>query len=165
MNLFAKSSYWIFASLLLFAAEGSVAETGAPMATGTGAMELYKSPTCGCCQEWRAHMSGQGFESTVHHPRDLNAVKEQLGIQPQYQSCHTAVIGEKFVIEGHVPARYVKQFLKNPPEGALGLAVPGMPVGSPGMEVGDRFQAYDILLLKADGSSSVFSRVGSSDDQ
>jgi len=80
---------------------------------------------------------------------------------PRYQSCHTAVSSHGYVFEGHVPARHIKAFLANPPADAIGLAVPGMPLGSPGMEVGSRFDPYEVLLLKKDGSSEVFARVDS----
>jgi hypothetical protein len=88
-------------------------------------------------------------------------VKHDLGVLPEWQSCHTAVTKEGFVFEGHVPAKFIEQFLAAPPEGALGLAVPGMPLGSPGMEMGERFTPYDIVQMNKDGSSRVFARVGS----
>ena len=80
---------------------------------------------------------------------------------PKWQSCHTAVTKGGYVFEGHIPAKYIEQFLASPPEGALGLAVPGMPLGSPGMEMGGRFTPYDIVLMNKDGSSSVFAHVPS----
>jgi hypothetical protein len=88
-------------------------------------------------------------------------VKHDLGVLPEWQSCHTAVTKEGFVFEGHVPAKFIEQFLAAPPEGALGLAVPGMPLGSPGMEMGDRFTPYDIVQMNKDGSSRVFAHVDS----
>lgn len=127
--------------------------------------ELYKSPTCGCCGKWQDHMQAQGFVAHVNHPQDLYAFKETLGIQPRYQSCHTAVFANGLFVEGHIPARYVEQFLENPPEGAIGLSVPGMPVGSPGMEVENRFMPYDILLLKKDGTVETYARVESIEQQ
>lgn len=137
------------------------------LATGSSSadFQIYKSPTCGCCGEWVEHVQHAGFSTAVHHPDDLGAFKSEQGIAPQYQSCHTAVSPEGYVFEGHIPARDMAQFLESPPEGAIGLAVPGMPVGSPGMEVGDRFSPYDVLLLKEDGSSEVFRHVASASDQ
>ncbi|MBB3045782.1 hypothetical protein FHR99_000018 [Litorivivens lipolytica] len=137
------------------------------LATGdAGAdFQIYKSPTCGCCGEWVEHIQHAGFSTAVHHPDDLGALKAEQGIAREYQSCHTAVSPSGFVFEGHIPARDIEQFLEAPPEGAIGLAVPGMPVGSPGMEVGDRFTPYDVLLLKADGSSEVFRHVASASEQ
>lgn len=127
--------------------------------------ELYKSPTCGCCEGWMNQMSEQGYSAAVHHPENLDVVKAELGVRPQYQSCHTAVWQSGHVFEGHIPARYIEEFLRNPPPDAIGLAVPGMPMGSPGMEMGDRFDPYDILLLKVDGNSEVFARVENAGQQ
>lgn len=119
---------------------------------------VYKSPTCGCCGEWVDHMTGAGFIATVHNQENLNPIKSKLGIRSDMQSCHTAVVNE-YVFEGHIPADIVQQFLEEAPKNAIGLAVPGMPVGSPGMEMGDRFQAYDVLLLKSDGSIPVYAHI------
>ena len=124
-------------------------------------LNVYKDVNCGCCVGWIDHMHDKGFESKINHPRNLNGVKHDLGVLPEWQSCHTAVTKEGFVFEGHVPAKFIEQFLAAPPEGALGLAVPGMPLGSPGMEMGERFTPYDIVQMNKDGSSRVFARVGS----
>jgi len=126
---------------------------------------VYKNPSCGCCAGWLEHMDKHGFSTEVHHPQDLNAKKTSLGIKPVHQSCHTTVSAEGYVFEGHVPAKYVEQFLTQKPAGALGLAVPGMPLGSPGMEAGGKFTPYDILLLKKDGSSEIYASVKSLADQ
>lgn len=126
---------------------------------------VYKNPSCGCCAGWLEHMDKHGFSTEVHHPQDLNAKKTSLGIKPIHQSCHTSVSAEGYVFEGHVPAKYVEQFLTEKPAGALGLAVPGMPLGSPGMEVGGKFTPYDIVLLKKDGSSEIYATVQSLADQ
>jgi hypothetical protein len=123
------------------------------------ALDVYKSPTCGCCGKWVDHAAERDFTLAIHHPEDLNRLKSDHGIAPQYQSCHTAVSAEGYVFEGHIPARYIHEFLGAPPVDARGLAVPGMPVGSPGMEVEDRFMPYQILLLKSDGSTTVFAEV------
>jgi hypothetical protein len=122
-------------------------------------LDVYKSPTCGCCADWITHTEANGFNSIVHHPENLDAVKQQLGIASKYQSCHTGVTSDGFIFEGHVPARLMKKFLKEKPRDAIGLAVPGMPIGSPGMEMDDRITPYDVLLLHKDGSSSVYARV------
>lgn len=128
-------------------------------------LDVYKEETCGCCVFWIEHMQQNGFASTVHHPRNLNGVKQELGVLPEWQSCHTAVTADGHVFEGHVPARYIIQFLAEPPANALGLAVPGMPLGSPGMEVGGRFTPYDILLMRKDGTASVYANIKSAADQ
>ena len=124
-------------------------------------LNVYKDVNCGCCVGWIDHMHDKGFASKINHPRNLNGVKHDLGVLPEWQSCHTAVTKEGFVFEGHVPAKFIEQFLAAPPEGALGLAVPGMPLGSPGMEMGERFKPYDIVQMNKDGSSRIFARVGS----
>ena len=128
-------------------------------------LDVYKSPSCGCCGEWVKHIELAGFTAAIHHPDDLNQLKAEHSIQPHYQSCHTAITASGYVFEGHVAAKYVQQFLANPPAGAIGLAVPAMPVGSPGMEMGERFTPYQVLLLKADGSSEVFAEVSSAGEQ
>ncbi len=134
-------------------------------AASSQTLEVYKSPTCGCCEDWQDHMAEHGMPAEVHHPQDLNAVKADYGIGREYQSCHTAVTEEGYVIEGHVPAVYVQRFLNDPPEDAVGLAVPGMPLGSPGMEIGDRFQPYDILLLTRNGEHRVYASVKEPEQQ
>jgi len=134
------------------------------LATNTS-WDVYKSETCGCCNNWIEHMNAHGFESKIHHPTDLDGVKAELGVLPQWQSCHTAVSAQGYLFEGHVPARYIEQFLAAPPEGALGLAVPGMPMGSPGMEMGGRFTPYDVLQMNKDGTSKIYASIANPDQQ
>lgn len=128
-------------------------------------MTVYKSPTCGCCGEWIEHIEDKGFTAAVQHPQDLSAVKQSLGLKPEYASCHTGVTKDGYVFEGHIPAKTIQEFLSNPPKDALGLAVPGMPIGSPGMEVDDRFSPYSVLLLKKDGGSEEYRRFASAEEQ
>ncbi|MCK9469025.1 MAG: DUF411 domain-containing protein [Porticoccaceae bacterium] len=128
-------------------------------------LTVHKSPTCGCCVAWLDQLSDQGYEFTLSHPTDLNTLKANYGIAPAYQSCHTAVSEQEYVFEGHIPGALIKRFLEEPPPGAIGLAVPGMPLGSPGMEVEDRFSPYQVLLLMEDGSSEVYAAVGSREEQ
>ena len=132
---------------------------------GSRALDVYKSETCGCCVYWIEHIEQNGYTTTVHHPEDLNGLKEELGVLLEWQSCHTAVTVEGYLFEGHVPARYVSQFLAAPPDNALGLAVPGMPIGSPGMEVGGRLSPYDILLMRKDGRAEVYASIKTAADQ
>lgn len=132
---------------------------------GSPALDVYKDPTCGCCNGWIEHMRQSGFDPVVHHPDDLNAIKQQHGVQPELQSCHTAVTGAGHVFEGHVPAKFIRQFLAELPADGRGLSAPGMPLGTPGMEMGDSFTPYDVLLMKRDGSVSVFARVEKRADQ
>jgi hypothetical protein len=128
-------------------------------------LDVYKTPTCGCCSGWIEHVEQAGITTKTHHPEDLNEIKESFGISPHIQSCHTAVSAHGYVFEGHIPAHYIQEFLADPPEEALGLAVPGMPLGSPGMEVGERFTPYEVLLLKTDGTTEVYVQVETSDSQ
>ncbi|QEQ96540.1 DUF411 domain-containing protein [Neptunomonas concharum] len=126
---------------------------------------VYKSPTCGCCGAWIEHAEQRGIATKAVHPENLTAEKQRWGVEPQYASCHTAVSKEGYVFEGHVPVRLVEKFLNEKPEGARGLAVPGMPAGSPGMEMGDQFTPYDVLLLKEDGSSEVYAHISQQQEQ
>ncbi len=129
---------------------------GRIQATAKPQLEVWKDPSCGCCQDWIAYMEKSGFAVKVHDSGN-NARRAQLGIAQQYGSCHTATVGG-YAVEGHVPASDILRLLKERPAG-IGLAVPGMPIGSPGMdgpEYGGRRDAYQVLLLQADGSSSVF---------
>lgn len=109
-------------------------------------ISVYKTPSCGCCTEWVEHLEQNGFEVTVHSLDDLGPVKSRLGVPYDLQSCHTAEVGG-YVVEGHVPAADVRRLLEERPD-AAGIAVPGMPVGSPGMEYGDRKDAYDVILYR-----------------
>ncbi len=134
-------------------------------AANTQHLNVYKSPTCGCCEDWIEHAEDNGFETQAFHPHNLDEMKQEMGIKGEFKSCHTAVSESGYVFEGHVPARLVKQFLANPPEGALGLTAPGMPMGSPGMEMGDRFAPYQILLMNKDGSSEVYASIDKQSEQ
>ena len=116
---------------------------------------VYKDPSCGCCTKWVAHLKASGLAPEVHDRADMDALKDSLGVPKALRSCHTAVAG-KYVIEGHVPASDLKQLLAAPPSKVLGLAVPGMPAGSPGMEMGGRADRYDVIAFAADGSTRPF---------
>ena len=138
-------------SLLLAAVLGStpvLAQTNAPV-------EVYKSPSCGCCGKWAEHMRQNGFKVNVHEVDDVPAARKKLGMPDKLASCHTAKIGN-YVFEGHVPAADVQRLLKEQPK-ALGLAVPSMPPGSPGMDIPNS-PPYQTLIVQADGSTSVFAQ-------
>lgn len=124
--------------------------------SGQSVMEVYKSPTCGCCSKWVEHMQQHGFTARVTDldDRALDAVKAKYGVPRTAQSCHTALVGG-FAIEGHVPAAEVKRLLKEKPT-VTGIAVAGMPLGSPGMEVPGRAQAYNVIAFDKKGDSRVF---------
>ncbi|MEP6999577.1 MAG: DUF411 domain-containing protein [bacterium] len=119
------------------------------------ALTVYKDPSCGCCKKWVAHLTQNGFTPFAKDRTDMSALKDSLGIPVALRSCHTAIAG-KLVIEGHVPAADVKRFLATSPKGVLGLAVPGMPSGSPGMEMSGQSDRYDVVAFTADGKTSVF---------
>lgn len=140
---------------------GSNAQTTDVAPAAQISMDIYKSPTCGCCTIWQDHAQQRGFAFTVHHMDNNELTMEKLrrGINLRYHSCHTTVAQDGSVFEGHVPAYLVHQYLAEKPADSIGLAVPGMPLGSPGMEAGDRLDPYDVLLLKADGSAEVFARI------
>ena len=116
---------------------------------------VYKSPTCGCCGKWVTHMEDAGFSVEVENRRDLAPIKHELGVPGRMQSCHTAKVGD-YIVEGHVPADLVKRMLDEKPD-IKGLAVPGMPMGSPGME-GPRKDPYNVIAIGNDGRFQVFAR-------
>ena len=119
-------------------------------------VEVWKSPTCGCCKDWITHLEANGFAVRVFETGNT-AMRGQLGIPVQLGSCHTARVGG-YAVEGHVPAREIRRLLEERPA-AVGLAVPAMPVGSPGMdgpEYGARRDPYDVLLVAQGGRSTVF---------
>lgn len=119
-------------------------------------IEVWKSPTCGCCKDWIKHLEQNGFSVRSHDDGNTDA-RVRLGMPIKYGSCHTASVGG-YALEGHVPAREVHRLLKERPK-AVGLAVPAMPIGSPGMdgpEYGNRKDPYDVLLVRRDGNSTVF---------
>ena len=120
---------------------------------------VHKTPTCGCCKMWMKHVEKNGFTAYGQDHQDLMKIKEKYNIEPQYRSCHTAVSSDGFIFEGHIPSKYIKQFLSEDHPEAIGLSVPGMPLGSPGMEVEDRFMPYDVLILFKDGTSKVYAEV------
>lgn len=125
--------------------------------TTANAIEItvYKNPTCGCCKNWIKHMEANGFAVKSVDVADISPYKSKYGITPSLASCHTAVING-YVVEGHVPAGDIKRMLKERP-GIQGLAVPGMPSGSPGMEQGYQ-DPYDVLTFDKTGNLSVYSR-------
>lgn len=118
---------------------------------------VYKSKYCGCCGEWVKHMENNGFKVNVIETEALNEVKIKYNVPAPLASCHTAIIGN-FIVEGHTPASSIKRFLKEAPKDAIGLAVPGMPLGSPGMEQGNMKQPYDVLAFDKQGHTVVFEK-------
>jgi hypothetical protein len=135
---------------------GFAAAAGLPaMAQRGPSVQVYKSPTCGCCALWVEHLRKAGFTATVADVEDIAAIKTKHGVPARAQSCHTALVGG-YVVEGHVPAQDVQRLLKQRPAIA-GIGVPGMPIGSPGMEVGGmKPQPYDVLAFDKAGQTTVF---------
>ena len=121
-------------------------------------MLVYKSPSCGCCGDWADHMISNGFSVQIHHPKNLDAIKQTLGVSPRYHACHTSIQAGYF-FEGHIPATVIGHFLKQKPKDVVGLAVPGMPMGSPGMDVPGQYRPYQVLIVHKDGSSTPYARV------
>lgn len=136
-------------ALLAWTVPGSALAQRMPLVT------VYKSPTCGCCKDWVKHLESNGFHVEAHDVTDLDRVKRNLGVRPQYASCHTA-IADGYTLEGHVPADDIKRLLAERPKGR-GLAVPGMPGGSPGMESAPK-QPYATLLIDDQGDARVFAQ-------
>jgi hypothetical protein len=141
------------------------------LATATGALpifahaqtskpliEIWRSPTCGCCGAWIKHLQQNGFATKVNMVDDTSAARKVAGIPERLGSCHTGKVGG-YAVEGHVPAADIHRLLASRPQ-AVGLAVPGMPIGSPGMEQGDVKERYEVLLVKQGGATEVFARYG-----
>lgn len=157
MNFWRRYGWVIAAGVAVAAALAGITLMLSPPVPPADAplVTVYKSPTCGCCNKWVRHLEEAGFAANAEHLADLDSVRAELGVPTKYAACHTAVV-EGYVIEGHVPAADIKRLLTERPA-ARGLAVPGMPIGSPGME-GPNPQAYDVLLLHEDGTVSVFAQ-------
>ena len=134
----------------------SALATGPAVATPAYSLHVTKTPTCGCCSAWMDRMREAGISATVHDidQDTLGTMKETLGIASDLSRCHPAVV-EYYTIEGHVPASDIMRLLSEKPT-ARGLAVPGMPMGSPGMHTGGATGAFDVLLVLIDGSTQVF---------
>lgn len=154
-----KLVHCLFAAILTITGAGaaSAATPATPAHDHAEAREMvvHKTPWCGCCAAWVAHIEEAGFAVRVEEHEDLTPIKTEAGVPGELQSCHTAMIGG-YVIEGHVPAADIARLLEEGPD-AIGLAVPGMPAGSPGMEVPGYSQAYEVVLFTEDGRE-VFAR-------
>jgi len=134
--------------------DGAMPDTSSAMGPQ---MTVYRSASCGCCTQWGSHIASAGFRIDDHVTEAIDAVKKERGVSSQNASCHTADV-EGYVIEGHVPASAIQRLLKERPN-IRGLAVPGMPMGSPGMEVtGVEAEPFEVLAIAHDGTTSVFAR-------
>jgi hypothetical protein len=125
------------------------------LAAPPSVITVYKGPGCGCCVKWGKHLSSHGFVGMPHDVTNMNEIKRTMNVPRALESCHTAVV-DKYVIEGHVPASVIKKFLAEK-SSSLGLAVPGMPIGSPGME-GGKAEPYNVLAFERDGTSRVYAK-------
>ncbi len=137
------------------AADAGAGDAALASSADSGTVVVYKSPACGCCGDWVDHLRSNGFEVRVEDRDDLRPVKAELGVPSDLVACHTAVV-EGYVVEGHVPADDVRRLLEERPDVA-GVAVPGMPVGSPGME-GPREERYSVVAFDGEGDREVFAR-------
>lgn len=137
----------------LFALVALAGIVNVSLAAGLPEIEVWKDPNCGCCSKWISHLRKSGFPVTAHETASVGAVRAKLGMPHQYAACHSARVG-KYVVEGHVPASDIKRLLADQPD-AIGIAVPGMPMGSPGME-GPYSDPYQTLLVDRSGDASVF---------
>lgn len=164
----SRRNHTVLCSLALCAMLGAAGPGVAqPLAQGSGqaasagsgqalpVVEIYKSAQCGCCKLWAEHLEKNGFKVILHDVDDVPAARKKLGMPSQYGSCHSARAGQ-YLVEGHVPAADIKRLLRERPK-AIGLAVPAMPLGSPGME-SDNPVPYDTLLVGEDGNARVFAR-------
>jgi hypothetical protein len=129
---------------------------GRAQAQAAPTIHVVKTPTCGCCTAWVTHLRQAGFRVTVAHVNDLTPTARRLGVPDDLRSCHTASVGG-YAVEGHVPAADIRRLLRERPA-AAGIAVPGMPMGSPGMEHGNHREAYNTILFTRAGRRSVFAR-------
>lgn len=151
-----------------------LAHAGLALAAATGALLLrparalalkptpitvYKDPSCGCCKAWVQHLAREGFAPVTHDRTDMDALKDSLGVPKALRSCHTAV-ANRYLIEGHVPASDIRKLLATRPAAVSGLAVPGMPAGSPGMEMGARVDNFAVIAFGSNGRTSTFARHG-----
>lgn len=140
----------VLAGLPLLVLAGRAAAQAAP------AIHVVLSPTCGCCRDWLAHLRQAGFRVTFSHATEATEAARQRGVPADLRSCHTGAVGG-YVIEGHVPAADIRRLLRERPA-AAGLAVPGMPMGSPGMEQGGRREPYQTILFTRTGRRTVFAQ-------
>ena len=149
--------YLVSAAILATAAVAGIwwFSSGGPATAGAAEITVYKSPLCGCCTKWEDHMRENGFSVTPVNVDDIRPYKSRYGVAPSLSSCHTAVI-DGYVVEGHVPAADIKRMLKERPA-IQGLAVPGMPRGSPGMEQDGHQDPYEVLSIDKQGGLSVYS--------
>ncbi len=145
--------------LLLVSALLAAFNTAADEAINPLEMTVYRSPTCGCCENWQDHVKENNFVIKDVVSDDMQAIKKKYGLPEQLGSCHTAIIGG-YVIEGHVPAKDIQKLLHDKPSDVVGITAPGMPMGSPGMDAGNRKDDYSVMSFDKDGHFKVFAEHG-----
>lgn len=150
-----RIAFAILATLAFVVPSHAHAQAARQPAAGP-AVTVYKDPNCGCCKDWVEHLRKHAFKVTVKDTNDVASIKRSGRVPSQLTSCHTAFVNG-YVIEGHVPAADIKRLLQEKPKVA-GIAVAGMPIGSPGMEIGDRKDKYDVVAFTRDGITSVFAK-------
>ncbi|MFN3780047.1 MAG: DUF411 domain-containing protein [Brevundimonas aurantiaca] len=151
-SLLLTRRVWLLGASMLAASTSACAQT-----RPSPSMRVFKTPTCACCDAWVQHLRDAGFGISITVMPSLRSVRSSHGMPEALASCHTGLI-ETYVVEGHVPADDIKRLLRERPQ-AVGLAVPGMPLGSPGMETADgQVQPYETLLVLASGQTRVFAR-------
>ena len=131
--------------------------TSIPLANeGNLTLTVHKTPFCGCCKKWIKHAREAGINIIEKDHQNLNAIKSEYKINPKHQSCHTSISKDGYIFEGHIHADVIKKYLENPSENSKGLSVPGMPIGSPGMEMGGRLDDYVVLTIFEDNKDEIF---------
>ena len=119
-------------------------------------LTVHKTPFCGCCKKWIKHAREAGINVIEKDHQNLNAIKREYKINPKHQSCHTSISKDGYIFEGHIHADVIKKYLENPSENSKGLSVPGMPIGSPGMEMDGRLDDYVVLTMFVDNKDEIF---------
>ncbi|MCC5811732.1 MAG: DUF411 domain-containing protein [Ectothiorhodospiraceae bacterium] len=157
----AAGGWWLTQALATGSAESRVEASSelARLAATEQDIKVYKTPWCGCCTAWVDYLEEQGFTTDVLDvdQEQLNSIKMAAGMSQSLASCHTAFVNG-YVVEGHVPAEDIRRLLDEAPSDVVGIAVPGMPIGSPGMEQGDRKDPYDVVAFDAEGNTRVYSQ-------
>lgn len=151
VNKTQKMAFWIL--IVVSAVSLAVIFTGKQNNSGPE-ITVYKSPTCGCCKKWVSHLESNGFNVHAVNTANIKSIKEEYGIPANLSSCHTAIVNG-YLVEGHVPAQDIQRLLQQRPE-IKGLAVPGMPAGSPGMEQGNQKVPYEVITFSDQGKTGVY---------
>ncbi|NEQ53020.1 MAG: DUF411 domain-containing protein [Leptolyngbya sp. SIO3F4] len=158
MHQVSRYKLWVLAlALTSIVLTGCSLVSSSPTTIDTVAsseVTVFHSPTCGCCGLWIEHMEASGFQINDQVTEDMTAIKQQYGVPTSLRSCHTAVV-DGYILEGHIPAEDIQRLLAEKPDVA-GIAVPGMPTGSPGMESGNYVEPYTVFSFEPDGTATAF---------